>query len=116
MEEKKKNKYPANLFRTGFFMNMIKNFYLLFPAIILLIVGIWVKWCLFLGLALLALDIIISLAEQLQIRNAALNSSNPNFKKWQDAILSPNWKDNIINLTESRIESSEEDNSDNSPS
>ncbi len=116
MKSNQEPKYPVNLFWIGFFMNMTKNFLLFFLAIILLIVGIWVKWCLILGLALLALDIIISLVEQIQIRNTTLNSDDPNFKEWQEAILSPNWKDNIINLTESKMENSDEEDSDNSPS
>jgi len=77
---------------------------LFLPSIILLIVGIWVKWCLFVGVALLLLDVIISLIEQIQIRNTTINSNNPNFKEWQDAILSSDWKNNIMDLTESKID------------
>jgi len=62
-------------------MNLTKNFFLFLPSIILLIVGIWVKWCLFVGVALLLLDVIISLIEQIQIRNATINSDNPSFKE-----------------------------------
>ena len=85
-------------------MNLTKNFFLFLPSIILLIVGIWVKWCLFVGVALLLLDVIISLIEQIQIRNTTINSNNPNFKEWQDAILSSDWKNNIMDLTESKID------------
>ncbi len=104
MKDNQDNKYPVSLFVIGFLMNLIKNFFLFFPSIILLIVGIRVKWCFFVGVALLLLDVIISLIEQIQIRSATINSVNPNFKEWQDAILSSDWKNNVMDLTESKID------------
>ncbi len=104
MKDNQDNKYPVSLFVIGVLMNLTKNFFLFLPSIILLIVGIWVKWCLFVGVALLLLDVTISLIEQIQIRNATINSDNPNFKEWQDAILSSDWKNNIMDLTESKID------------
>ena len=100
----KQPKYPMSLFWMGFFLNFIKNILLLLPGVILLIVGIWVKWCLVAGLCLLALDLILALAEQLRLRHAALNSDDPNFKEWQEAMLSPDWKDNVIELVEDEAE------------
>jgi len=104
MKDNQDNKYPVSLFVIGVLMNLTKNFFLFLPSIVLLIVGIWVKWCLFVGVALLLLDVIISLIEQIQIRNTTINSNNPNFKEWQDAILSSDWKNNIMDLTESKID------------
>ncbi|MBQ6823506.1 MAG: hypothetical protein IJP27_02540 [Clostridia bacterium] len=104
MKDNQDNKYPVSLFVIGVLMNLTKNFFLFLPSIVLLIVGIWVKWCLFVGVALLLLDVIISLIEQIQIRNTSINSDNPNFKEWQDAILSSDWKNNIMDLTESKID------------
>ena len=104
MKDNQYNKYPVSLFVIGVLMNLTKNFFLFLPSIVLLIVGIWVKWCLFVGVALLLLDVIISLIEQIQIRNTTINSDNPNFKEWQDAILSSDWKNNIMDLTESKID------------
>ena len=49
-------------------MNMVKNFYFLFPAIILCIIGIRVRACLYIGLILLFIDITVSLIEQWQIK------------------------------------------------
>ncbi len=100
-------KYPINLFFIGFFMNLIRNFYLLIPAIALLIVGIWINWCLILGVALLIANIVVSFIQQLQIRKATLKSDNPNFTPWQEAILSPDWKENIKNTIDSVIEETE---------
>ena len=53
------------------------------------------------GLVLLALDIVLVLAEQLQLRHATLNSNNPDFTKYQDALLSPAWKNHLGNLMNS---------------
>lgn len=102
-------KYPVSLFVIGFILNITKNFFLLIPAIILLIIGIWVKLCLKIGLILLIIDIILSFVEQIRIMLTTLNSSNPNFSEFQNAILSDNWKDNIMNLVEEKIDSNEED-------
>lgn len=104
MKSNLERKYPTNLFIIGFLMNITKNFLLFFPAIILLIVGIWSKWCLVSGLVLLGIDVIVSLVEQIQIRNVTLRSDDPNFEEWQDAILSSEWQKNIRDLTKSKIE------------
>ncbi len=105
-----KQKYPIDLFVMGFFMNFIKNFFLLIPAIVLIVIGIWVKWCLIIGCSLFVVDIVFSLIEQIKIRNAAITSDNPNFAPWQEAMLSPNWKDNIRNMTEDVIEETDSEN------
>ncbi len=111
MKDNQDKKYPVSLFVIGVLMNLTKNFFLFFPSIVLLIVGIWVKWCLFIGAALLLLDVIISLIEQIQIRSATINSDNPNFKEWQDAILSSDWKNNVKDLIESKIDDTNDEES-----
>jgi hypothetical protein len=101
-------KYPVSLFIIGFLMNLTKNFFLLLSGLILLFIGIWVNWCFTVGVALLLIDVIISLLEQITIMNTTLNSDNPNFKEIQDAVLSPDWKDNVKDLVQSKIEDSDE--------
>ena len=91
MKENQANKYPVRLFVIGFLMNLTKKIFLIFTGIILLIIGIWVKWCFLVGVALLLLDVIISLIEQIRIRSVTINSDNPNFEEWQAAILSINF-------------------------
>lgn len=99
-----KKKYPASLFWTGFCLNLIgKFFYLFFLALILMIIGIWVKVCLMIGLALLVLDVILSLAEQLVLRRTTLKSENSNFAEFQEAILSNDWRENVKELVEEKI-------------
>ncbi len=97
-------KYPQSLFWIGFITNMFgRYFFLFFPALILLFIGIWSKPCLIIGVILLAIDIIASFIEQLNIRKATLDSDNPNFAKFQDAILSPDWRENIHNVIEDSV-------------
>ncbi len=98
-----KRKYPMSLFILLVIAKMIKQFYLLLPSIALLFVGIWNKWCLKSGIALLLLVIIIALIGQLRDRHIVLNSTDPKDKEFQDAVLSPDWKDNLISMTEEAI-------------
>lgn len=100
-------RYPASLFIMGFIMNIIFHFFWLFvPAILLLIVGIFIKPCAHLGILILSLDIIVSFIEQWQIRNAFLSDSdNPDFTAFQDALSKDgNWIDNVKNFVEDSID------------
>ena len=99
-------KYPTSLFIIGFITNILFHFFWLFiPCIILLIVGIFVKPCLYIGLALLLIDILFSLIEQFRIRQAFLEESdNPDFRAFQDALSKDgNWRDNIGELLNQKI-------------
>jgi len=99
-------KYPTSLFIIGFITNILFHFFWLFiPCIILLIVGIFIKPCLYVGLALLLIDIVLSLIEQLRIRQTFLTESdNPDFRSFQDALSKDgNWKDNIVELVNQKI-------------
>ena len=65
-------------------------FYLSLPGSILCIIGIWRKPCLWIGLAILGLTVILSIIEQLRIRKAALTQSdNPFFNEVMDAFCGP---------------------------
>lgn len=99
-------KYPTSLFIIGFITNILFHFFWLFlPCIILLIIGIFVEPCLYIGLVLLLIDIVLSLIEQLRIRRAFLKESyNPDFRAFQDALSKDeNWKDNIGELLNQKI-------------
>ena len=99
-------KYPTSLFIIGFITNILFHFFWLFiPCIILLIVGIFVKPCLYVGLALLLIDILLSLIEQFRIRQAFLKESdNPDFQAFQDALSkNGNWRDNIGELLNQKM-------------
>ena len=99
-------KYPTSLFIIGFITNILFHFFWLFiPCIILLIVGMFVKTCLYIGLALLLIDILLSLIEQFRIRQAFLEESgNPDFRAFQDALSKgKNWRDNIGELLNQKM-------------
>lgn len=83
--------YPAKMFWFFVFTNFLFHFfYLSLPGIILCVVGIWVKSCLWVGLAILLLDLILSIVEQMRIRKAALTpSDNREFNELMDAFCSP---------------------------
>ena len=82
-------------------------FYLSVTGIILCIVGIWVKSCLWIGLAILGLDMILSIIEQLRIRKAAVTpSDNPEFNELMDAFCSPGGIEAFGKVLDEKIKSS----------
>ena len=96
-----------SLFVIGFITYILFHFFWLFvPSIIFLIVGIFVDWCLYVGLALLIIDIVASFVEQMKIRKAILfYSDNEQFRKFQDAISQDgNVFENIRNVVEDSAE------------
>lgn len=105
-----KRKYPTGLFMIGFITNVLFHFFWLFlPGVVLCIAGIFVQPCLYIGLILLLIDIILSLIEQFRIRQTFLKESeNPDFRAFQDALSKDgNWKDNICELINQRISDSQ---------
>lgn len=108
-----KRKYPIDLFISGFLINVIFHYFFLFiPGFILIIVGIFNKPCLIIGLAILIIDLIISLLDQLRIKNKFLEESdNPDFQEFQEVFSKGgDWKENIRKIVDERIkEYSDED-------
>ena len=86
-----KREYPQKMFWLFVLTNFLFHFfYLSVPGIILCIVGIWIKACLYIGCAVLGLDLILSIVEQSRIRNAAVShSENPEFNELMDSFCSP---------------------------
>lgn len=108
-------KYPTNLFVIGFLTNIVFHFFWLFiPSIILLIIGLFSQTCLNIGSALLFLDIILSLIEQIRIRQTFLEESdNPDFREFQDALSKDgNWIENIVEFVERKRSNSQNENKD----
>lgn len=106
-------KYPKDLFIMGFFLSLIRHFYLLLPGIILCIVGIWDNVVLIIGLSFIILDIILSLYEQFRNQIVLKNSNNPQMAPFREAILSEDWRKNLKDLVESRIHDDESHRIDN---
>lgn len=105
-----KRKYPAKMFIFGVFLNfLIRHFYLFLPGVILCVLGIWSKTCLSIGLALLILDLIISVSIQLRIRHTALSDSdNPEFNQIMDALLDPDNPEDLQKILETKMEAAGE--------
>lgn len=96
-------KYPNRLFVIGFFSNLFLRFCWLFvPSVVLLIVGIFVKPCLYIGGIIFFIDVILSLVEQIKIRKTFIEESdNPDFKRFQDALSKDgDWIENVKSFVE----------------
>ena len=100
-------KYPAKMFWLFVLTNFLFHFfYLSIPGIILCIVGIWVNSCLWIGLSVLGLDVILSVIEQLRIRKAAVTpSDNPEFNELMDAFCGPDGLDAVRKIVDAKIAS-----------
>ena len=101
-------KYPTKMFWFFVLTNFLFHFfYLSVPGIILCIVGIWVKACLWIGLAILGLDAILSIIEQLRIRKAAVTpSDNPEVNELMDAFCSQGGLEAFRKVLDEKIKSS----------
>ena len=99
-------KYPTKMFWLFVLTNFLLHFfYLYIPGIILCIVGIWAKPCLWIGLAILVLDVILSIIEQLRIRKAAVTpSDSPEFNELMDAFCSPDGLEAVRRIVDAKIE------------
>ena len=98
-------KYPTKMFWLFVLTNFLFHFfYLSIPGIILCIVGIWVKSCLWIGIAILGLDVILSIIEQLRIREAAVTpSDNPEFNELMDAFCGPDGLAAVRKIVDEKI-------------
>lgn len=91
----KLREYNHGLFWIGFLMNVFKNWFLLVPGIALCIIGIWKKPCLYIGLALLMIDIVAAFIEQRRIKRAVETSDNPDFTQWAEIMSKDNWREEM---------------------
>ena len=109
----KERKYPRKMFWLFVLTNFLFHFfYLSVPGIILCIVGIWIKTCLYIGCAVLGLDLILSIVEQSRIRNAAVShSENPEFNELMDAFCSPDGLQAVWKVLDEKIKSTPDDES-----
>ena len=98
-------KYPTKMFWLFVLTNFLFHFfYLSIPGIILCVVGIWVKPCLWIGVTVLGLDAILSIIEQLRIRKAAVShSDNPEFNELMDAFCGPDGFDAVRRVLDEKI-------------
>lgn len=100
-------KYPSKMFWLFVLTNFVFHFFYLFvPGIILCIVGIRVRVCLWIGLAIFGFDLILSVIEQMLIRKAAVSKSdNPEFNEMMDAFCGPGGIEDFRKVFEQKLES-----------
>lgn len=100
-----KRKYPAKFFWLFVLTNFLFHFFYLFlPGLLLCIVGIWITSCLWIGLAILLVDLILSILEQMRIRKAAITpSDNQDFNAFMDAFCGPDGMTAVAKLAEEKI-------------
>lgn len=99
-------KYPASLFIIGLITDIpFRYFWLFLPFVILLIIGIFVKPCLYIGLVLLSIDVVLSFVDQIRIRRTFLrDSDNPDFQAFQYALSKDGgWRDNLGEFINSKM-------------
>ena len=104
-----KYKYPAALFIIGLFSDFfLRKSYLFVPAVILMLIGIRVKPCLYVGIGLLLLDAVLSvistLKQRLKLKKTfETESPSESFTALQQAITSKGWIEGVKEFSESRI-------------
>ena len=96
-------KYPMSLFVLGFILNIVRGAVFVVVAIVLMIVGIWLRPCLYIGLGLTAAVIAVSLIIQFRYRHAVLYSTDPEFEPVREAILNDDWRSNVKDLVGTAI-------------
>lgn len=100
-------KYPTKMFWFFVLTNFLFHFFYLFvPGMILCIAGIWVKTCLKIGLAVLLLDLVLSIVEQMRIRKALLTSTHPDVMEVMDAFCGPEGLHGVKEWADKRISES----------
>lgn len=98
-----KRQYPASLFWMGVAAGILRSFFLLLLSTALLIAGTWHPLCAALGLTVLVGVMAVVVAKQLILRHVTLHSEDESFSEWQNAILSPDWQENVTDMTEEAI-------------
>lgn len=99
-------KYPSNLFVLGLLFSMIVYYYWLFIlSLVLMLLALLYRPCLYLGWAILLVDFIFSLIQQLKIRNVLLkDSDDPDMQNFKGAVLGEgSWRENVIKVVDKKI-------------
>ena len=104
------NKYNPKLFLVGFLMNFLRKIPLLLIAAVLAIIGIKNQTCSYIAFGIVILALVWSLIQQIQIKYTVEHSDNPNFEPFAQAMMSDNWKEEIIDIVDGKIHESEENN------
>lgn len=85
-----------------------KIFFIFLLGVLVLIIGIWVKICVYIGAFLFLTDVLLSLFEQMKSRKTVLKNNDPNFEEFQNAVLSPDWENNVKDFVKTKISGHQE--------
>ena len=101
----KEPRYPWSLFFAGLVINIITHIYLFVPGAAFLGVGLFIgkDFLKAIGLALVLAVFLVCLIDQIRIRNGVINSDNPNFEEWRNAMMSPHWRKNITDMLDKKM-------------
>lgn len=104
-------KYPLKMFVFGVLLNFIlRYFYLFVPGVLLCFAGLWLTMCLLIGLAVLGLDLILSIMDQFEIRKATLShSENQEFNEFMDAFCNADDPDAFKKLMQEKMDTQAEE-------
>ena len=106
-------KYPVRYFFIFVLTNFFFRFGILFLlGVVLCFIGIWVRALLWVGLGFFALDLVLSVIEQLAIRKAVLESSHPAIEKMLDEMNQPGvlgWQGKRTDMIEVEAEPADEE-------
>jgi hypothetical protein len=81
-------------------LHILRSFLWLVVSTVLLIIGIKTPWCAWAGLTLLVAVLVIAVGKQMVYRHTVLYSDSPEFADWQEAMLSPDWNENVKDMVE----------------
>ena len=102
------NKYNPKLFLVGFLLNLIRKIPLLLIAVVLALIGIKNRVCLYIAFGIFILALVWSLIQQIQIKYTVEHSNNPDFEPFAQAMMSDNWEEEIKDIVEKKIQESDE--------
>ena len=93
-------KYNNSLFFGGLLLNILAKAPVLLIAVVLMIVGIWKRPCLIIGICIAAAVLLWCLIEQIILKTAVENNKDENFAPFADALTSDNWKEKLEKVTD----------------
>lgn len=102
-------KYNSKLFLVGFILGISRKMPLVFLALVLGIISIWVEGCKAISIGLIILVVVWSLMQQIQAKYIVEHNDDPDFEPYANAMMSDNWRKDILKMVEERMKEYESD-------
>ncbi|MBR6801819.1 MAG: hypothetical protein IKM61_08725 [Eubacteriaceae bacterium] len=100
---KNNKKIPAGYFVMCVLMNFVGHFfYLFFPGVFLLFLGLFSPACRKIGFVILAADMLFSVIDQIRIVNSMKNSDNPDVADVYNALTSDDWVQSVKDIVDDK--------------